>query len=114
MGPEAVKAFLKCLFAFIFLWMTVLTIRTSMSVSLWAAWDGFAANPWAVATLHDAYFGFITFFCWVCYRERTMTPRVVWFVLIMALGNIAMSAYVLIQLFGLRADDPASALFQRK
>jgi hypothetical protein len=32
----------------------------------------------------------------------------------MALGNIAMSFYVLIQLFGLRADEPASDLFRQK
>ena len=37
-----------------------------------------------------------------------------WFVLIMALGNIAMSLYVLIQLFGLRAEESASALFRQK
>ena len=62
----------------------------------------------------DAYFGFITFFCWLAWRERSLGIKIVWFVLIMALGNIAMSLYVLIQLFGLRADEPASALFRQK
>jgi len=55
------KMALKLLFSAIFLWMTVLTVRTSLAVSLWSAWDSFAGNPWAVATLYDAYFGFITF-----------------------------------------------------
>ena len=52
------KLFLKLLFGGIFLWMTVMTIRTSLAMSLREAWPGYAANPWAVATLWDAYFGF--------------------------------------------------------
>ena len=82
------KLFLKLLFGTIFVWMTALTIRTSLTVSLWAAWPSYAANPWAVATLYDAYFGFLTFYVWVAYKERSMWSRVSWFVLIMGLGNI--------------------------
>lgn len=53
---------------------------------------------WGWATLADAYFGFLTFYCWVFYRERAPLARVAWFVAIMVLGNIAMSTYVLWQL----------------
>ena len=106
------KTLLQLLFATIFLWMTVLTVRTSLEVSLWDAWDSFAANPWAVATLYDAYFGF-TFFVWVAYKERTHLSRLLWLVLILGLGNIAMSLYVLIQLFRLKPDQPAEALLWR-
>jgi hypothetical protein len=107
------KTVLKLLFVAIFLWMIVLTIRTSMTVSLWSAWDSFAANPWAVATLYDAYFGFITFWVWVAYKERTMWSRLLWLVLILGLGNIAMSLYVLIQLFRLKPEQPMEALLRR-
>lgn len=107
------KTVLKLLFGAIFLWMTVLTIRTSMTVSLWSAWDSFAANPWAVATLYDAYFGFITFWVWVAYKESTLWSRLLWLVLILGLGNIAMSFYVLIQLFRLKPEQPAEALLWR-
>ncbi len=107
------KTVLKILFAAIFLWMTILTIRTSLAVSLWSAWDSFAANPWAVATLYDAYFGFITFWLWVAYKENTLWSRLLWLILILGLGNIAMSLYVLIQLFRLKPDQPAEALLQR-
>jgi hypothetical protein len=107
------KTALKILFAAIFLWMTVLTIRTSLAVSLWSAWNSFAANPWAVATLYDAYFGFITFWVWVAYREKTLWSRLLWLVLILGLGNIAMSLYVLIQLFRLKPDQPVEALLRR-
>ncbi|MBV9887171.1 MAG: DUF1475 family protein [Acidobacteria bacterium] len=111
---KKVKLFLKLLFGFIFIFMVVMTIRTSLQVSLWSAIPSFAASPWSMATLYDAYFGFITFFCWLAWRERSLGIKVVWFVLIMALGNIAMSFYVLLQLFSLRADEPASALFRQK
>ena len=56
----------------------------------------------------------LTFFCWLAWRERSLSIKVVWFILIMALGNIAMSFYVLVQLFGLRADESVSALFRQK
>ena len=58
----------------------------------------------------DAYYGFITFFVWLCFKERSMVTRVAWFIAIMALGNMAMASYVLIQLFRLRADEPLSAV----
>jgi hypothetical protein len=108
------KLFLKLLFGAIFVWMTVLTIRTSLAVSLWAAWPSYAANPWAVATLYDAYFGFLTFCIWVVYKERPIWSRVLWFVLIMGLGNIAMSLYVLIQLMRLGPEEPAEAILWRR
>lgn len=108
------KLFLKLLFGAIFVWMTVLTIRTSLAVSLWAAWPSYAANPWAVATLYDAYFGFLTFYVWVAYKERPMWSRVLWFVLIMGLGNIAMSLYVLIQLMRLGPEEQAEAILWRR
>ena len=85
----------------------------SLAVSLWSAWDSFAANPWAVATLYYAYFGFITFWVWVAYKENTLWSRLLWLVLILGLGNIAMSLYVLIQLFRLKPEQSAEALLRR-
>jgi len=107
-----VKLFLKSLFALIFLFMVVMTIRTSLQVPIWQA--SFTGNPWAWATLYDAYFGFLTFFCWVAWRERSLISKIIWFILIMLLGNIAMSFYVLLQLFALKPEDSVSALFRQK
>jgi hypothetical protein len=109
-----VKLFLKLLFAFIFVFMIVMTIRASMQQRLWDARPAFMASPWSVATLYDAYFGFLTFFCWLAWRERAIAPKIIWFILIMALGNIAMSLYVLIQLFQSKPDETISGLFRQK
>ena len=111
------RQFLIALFGFIFIFMVVMTIRTQMKVSFWdfPAWQpAYAANPWAVATLYDAYFGFTTFFVWVCFKERLLATKIVWFVLIMALGNIAISFYVLLQLFKLKADEPVANVLTRR
>jgi hypothetical protein len=104
------KLFLKVLFGAIFVWMTTMTIRTLLQISIADAWDSYAANPWAVATLWDAYCGFVTFYVWVLFKERTAWSRILWFVLIMGLGNITMSLYVLIQLFRLPDDQPVESL----
>ena len=106
------KIFLRILFGFIFVFMVVMTIRTSLQVPIWKA--SFTGNSWAWATLYDAYFGFVTFFCWVAWRERSLGIKILWFVLIMTLGNIAMSFYVLLQLFELKPEEPVAGLFRQK
>jgi hypothetical protein len=108
------KLFLKIIFGGIFVFMVVMTIRTGLSVSLRAAWPSYAASPWAMATLYDAYFGFVTFYAWVVYKERSFAARALWFLLIMGLGNIAMSFYVLVQLFRLKPDEPAATILRRR
>ncbi len=110
------KLLLKILFGAIFIWMVVMTLHVQSHKSILLSPSEFSwqTSPWAVATLFDAYFGFTTFFVWVCFKERSLALKCLWFVLIMALGNIAMSGYVLIQLFKLRPDEPASAVLTRR
>ncbi len=108
------KIFLTVLFGGIFAFMVIMTIRTSFQQSLFASIPGFSSNPWAVATLYDAYFGFITFFVWVAYRESSLWVKVGWFVLIMGLGNIAMSLYVLIQIWRLKPGEPVSSILLKR
>jgi hypothetical protein len=56
-------------------------------------------HPWFIATLFDTYWGFITFYVWVCYKQTSWVARAAWFVAIMLLGNIAMALYCLAELF---------------
>jgi len=109
------KLVLKVLFAAILIYMISMTTWVSLHKSILLSPDEFswAHHPWAVATLFDAYFGFITFYTWVFYKESGWGPRIVWFLAIMGLGNIAMSSYLLIQLFKLRPEQPASAVLLR-
>ena len=108
------KSLLKVVSGLIFVAMTFVTIRTSLTVSLWDAWASYAANPWAVATLYDAYFGFTIFWLWVAYRENSWLARIGWLVLIYGLGNIATSAYVFLAVSRLKPGQPIATLFERR
>ena len=104
------------LFGSILAAMLVITVTASLNQPLWQ-WGGLTAEPdrwWTWATLADAYFGFLTFYAWVFYKERGFAARVGWFVAIMLLGNIAMAIYVLTQLARLRPGEPASNLLLRR
>jgi Protein of unknown function (DUF1475) len=109
------KIALKILFTGILIYMISMTTWVGLHKSILLSPDEFswAHSPWAVATLFDAYLGFITFYAWVFYKETRWLVRIVWFIAIMGLGNIAMSSYVLIQLFKLRPEQPASAVLLR-
>lgn len=58
-----------------------------------------ATHPWFIATLFDAYWGFLTFYLWVAWREKSWLGRISWLIAILLLGNIAMAAYCLERLF---------------
>jgi hypothetical protein len=88
--------FLFLLFLAIILWAT---IRASLDQNIMEAIKTLGPDKWFQATLVDAYLAFLTFYCWVFYKEAKWPARLIWFVLIMGLGNIAIAGYVLIQLW---------------
>ena len=72
------------------------------------------ANPWFIATLFDAYFGFLWFWAWVAYKETSNLARALWLVAIFGLGNMAMAAYMLVQLRKLAPGAGAEQLLLRR
>jgi len=86
------------LFMVLLLCMIAITFAASLDRSVFQAGRGLWPDPWFVATLVDAYFGFVIFYVWVAYKERTASARILWFLLIMGLGNMAAAFYVLLQL----------------
>lgn len=107
------KTFFKLWFVLVIIAMIAVTTWAQMQEGLWSALVRIPNDPWFVATMFDTYFAFLAFFFWVCYRERSVATSVVWLVLIIALGNIAMATYILIQLAKLKPEEPASALFAK-
>jgi hypothetical protein len=106
------KTLLKLLFSSILITLTVYNGWASTQQAL-PDWGGLTSGPdryWTIATFLDAYYGFLTFYVWVYYKETRWLKRLGWFVAIMALGNMAMSAYVLLQLMRLRPDEDASSI----
>jgi hypothetical protein len=89
---------LRALFVLVLASMVWVTTWAGLQCPLFAVPRSVAAHPWFIATMFDAYWGFTTFFVWVCYKQSSWTARLAWFVAIMALGNIAMSSYCLAEL----------------
>jgi hypothetical protein len=90
-------------------------VQASLQQAVWD-WGGLVREPdrwWTIATLADAYCGFLTFYAWVFYKERRWGSRAGWFAAIMLLGNFAMAVYVLLQLARLRDDEPLERLLLR-
>jgi hypothetical protein len=106
--------FLRILFGLILAAMIGVTTWAGSKRNLFEAGGEIVRNPWGVATLFDAYLGFLTFFVWVAYKERTILARIAWFILIMTLGNIAMAGYVLLKLFGMPANGSVEQLLLRR
>lgn len=110
------KRTLQMLFGFILVSLTAYNIWASTQQSV-LAWGGLTTPPdnlWTIATFIDAYYGFITFYVWVLWKETRTLPRVLWFIAIMSLGNIAMSAYLLRQLARLEDSDSMNSLLSTR
>ena len=90
----------------------IVVLASMLSVTTWASLKGsvFAiphevtGHPWFIATLFDTYWAFFTFYVWLAYKETAWIARVLWFIAIVLLGNIAMSIYGLIQVFSVPAE----------
>lgn len=105
---------LRVLFLSILILMLFVTIKAGINENMFTAGGRILRDPWAFATLCDAYCGFFTFYAWVFYREKTFGRRLVWFVLIMGLGNIAMSLYALFRLFSVTPATHLSHVLLRE
>ena len=105
--------FLRIAFLIVIVSMLVVTTWASLRVPIWEIPAAVGGHPWFVATLFDAYFGFLTFYAWVFYKETSPVARILWFFGILLLGNIAMAAYMLWKLFKLPSNAPMEKLLLR-
>lgn len=87
--------FLRIFFAGVLLTMLCVTTWASTFMPFWHTPESVVTHPWFIATLFDTYFGFLTYWLWLAYRETSWFARTLWLIGILALGNIAMSAYML-------------------
>ena len=106
--------FLRFAFAIVLVAMLVVTTWASNTIALWETPRAVATHPWFIATLFDTYFAFLTFYCWVAYKETSNVARVAWLIAILLLGNIAMAIYMLIQLFRLPTNARIEELLLRR
>ncbi len=105
---------LRFVFASVLIAMLGVTSWASSVVALWDTPREIVTHPWFIATLSDTYFAFLTFWLWLAWKERGWFPRIAWLVGILLLGNIAMAAYMLIQLFRLPTTATLDQLLARR
>ncbi len=96
--------FLRALFLVIIASMLWVTSWASLQCPLFAIPRDVFTHPWFIATLFDAYWGFVTFYVWVAYKQTSWIAKIAWFCAIILLGNLAMSAYCLRELFRIPRD----------
>jgi glucan phosphoethanolaminetransferase (alkaline phosphatase superfamily) len=104
---------LKLLFFLLFITMT--------SMILWAIftgnWDNaisyITQEPWILITIIDIYISFFVFYIWVFFRERNIFSKIIWLLLIISTGSLAITLYVLIQLFKLREGETLKDMISR-
>ncbi len=105
---------LRLFFLVVLAGMSWVTVRASLETPIWDLPATLTSDKWFHATLFDAYFGFLTFYLWVAYKETTMLARAAWLVGILLLGNFAMAAYALIQLGKVPPGTPLREVLLRQ
>ncbi len=79
--------------------------------------DGYitvCSEPWGLATMFDAYFGFLAFWLYVAWRENNNFVRFGWLVALMLLGNFAIAGYALSCLFSNSNESNLTKIFFTK
>ena len=94
--------------------MLSVTTWAGLHCPLFAVPRAVASHPWFIATLFDAYWGFLTFYVWVWFKQTSPAARLAWFVAIMLLGNIAMSAYCLRELLAAPRQSGLAEILTRR
>lgn len=105
---------LKIIFGSIFTFMIYATTMASLELNLMTHLPTLLKDPWAVMTLYDAYFAFLFFYIWFFYKEQNWGLRIVGLVLVICLGTIFMSLYMLIKIFQLKEGEGFEELLLRK
>ena len=94
--------------------MLLVTTVASLDRGVFAAGAELWPDPWFKATLADAYFGFLTVYLWIAYKENSLGRRILWLFLLLTLGNIAIAGYLMFQTFRLRPGDGVEELLLRR
>ncbi len=50
---------------------------------------------WGQMSLVDLYVGFLLFYLWIWYREKSPVSKLLWFIVLMTTGSLATALYIL-------------------
>ena len=112
-GAVTTISHMKILFGALCAYMIYVVVSTSLESNLFKEWPYLAAIPWMRATLKDFYANTVILFAWVAYKEQRSWVRALWLVLFVCLGSIAVTLYVLLQLFKLKPGQGIESVLLR-
>ncbi len=92
---------LKIWFFLVLITMLVVVSWASLNESILEIPKIVQQDVWFIATLFDTYFAFIAIYLWMAYRTPSWVGRIVWFLMVMLLGNIGIALYLLLTLLKL-------------
>ena len=93
--------------------MIYVTVATSLKQNLMGVLPRMIHDPWTLATFIDFYFNMLLLSGRMAYKEGSAGRALAWFVSFIALGSIATSFYVLVQVWKLRPGDRIEKLWVR-
>ncbi|TKY51469.1 ras-related protein Rab7 [Spatholobus suberectus] len=62
-------------------------------------------TPWMAATLIDFYINVVALSVWIAYKESNWISSILWIVLLVCLGSITTSAYIVVQFLKLSSQE---------
>jgi len=98
----------------VLIWMIGVSTWASIEANVFTGGKYILEHRWGIATLSDCYFGFYFCYLWMFYKERSNALRFFWFILVTLFGTIAISVYLLIQIFQLKKDACIEDLLLQK
>ena len=87
-----------------FLLMSASIIHAFVSGDLSIEGPQMANMPWGIVSLVDIYLGLLLFSIWILWRESFSLAGLVWFLLVVILGNLFSCLYILKALGEARGD----------
>lgn len=106
------RTFLVVWFLLVLVAMAAVTTWAGRQENVLAAFVRLGRDPWGLATLLDAYFAFLAIWFWIAWKEGRWLPSLLWLIALLALGNFAIAAYLLLELW--RAPSPTEVFTRRK
>lgn len=106
--------FLRILFLGVLGSMIWVTSWASLHTPLFEIPREILRHPWFIVALMGAYWGFVTFYAWVAWKEQSWAARVLWAIAIMLLGNIAMAIYMIDELFSVSSRSDLTKVVARR
>jgi len=62
------------------------------------------AMPWARVMILDIYIGFVIFGTWIYFREQNIRRFLMWFILLLFIGNLIAVAYIIYVILNSKND----------